>query len=94
MLFLSWFEFRGSAIAPSLIGVGAASVDFQVGTGRMPVADLSVQIMRKRPVYDEKETAALAAYVASLAPGPEIPTEASSITNAMEVLPKVANFSH
>jgi ubiquinol-cytochrome c reductase cytochrome c subunit len=67
---------EGSAIAPSLLGVGAASVDFQVGTGRMPVADLSVQIMRKPPVYDAREVAALAEYVASQAPGPAIPTDA------------------
>lgn len=66
---------EGSGIAPSLIGVGAASVDFQVGTGRMPMADMSQQAMRKKPVYDEEETAALAAYVASLAPGPGVPTE-------------------
>ena len=67
---------EGGAIAPSLVGVGAASVDFQVGTGRMPMADLSQQAMRKDPLYTPEETAALAAYVASLAPGPEIPTEA------------------
>ncbi|MSO43436.1 MAG: c-type cytochrome [Candidatus Planktophila sp.] len=66
---------EGGAIAPSLIGVGAASVDFQVGTGRMPVADMSTQISRKEPVYNEEEVAALAAYVASLAPGPAIPNE-------------------
>jgi len=66
---------EGAAIAPSLIGVGAASVDFQVATGRMPVADMSQQIARKTPVYNEKEVEALAAYVASLAPGPEIPGE-------------------
>jgi ubiquinol-cytochrome c reductase cytochrome c subunit len=66
---------EGAQIAPSLIGVGAASVDFQVATGRMPVADMSVQIARKTPVYDEREVEALAAYVASLAPGPEIPGE-------------------
>jgi ubiquinol-cytochrome c reductase cytochrome c subunit len=41
----------------------------------MPMADMSVQAMRKPPVYDEAQTAALAAYVASLAPGPAIPTE-------------------
>jgi ubiquinol-cytochrome c reductase cytochrome c subunit len=64
---------EGAAIAPSLIGVGAASVDFQVATGRMPMADMSAQSMRKTPVYDEKEVEALAAYVASLAPGPEVP---------------------
>ena len=61
---------EGGAIAPSLIGVGAAAVDFQVGTGRMPMADMSQQAMRKKPVYNAEETAALAAYVASLAPGP------------------------
>jgi ubiquinol-cytochrome c reductase cytochrome c subunit len=66
----------GGVVAPSLIGVGAASVDFQVGTGRMPMADMSQQAMRKEPLYTPEETAALAAYVASLAPGPEIPTEA------------------
>ena len=64
---------EGGGIAPSLIGVGAASVDFQVATGRMPMADMSVQAMRKTPVYNEEETAALAAYVATLAPGPAIP---------------------
>jgi ubiquinol-cytochrome c reductase cytochrome c subunit len=68
---------EGAQIAPSLIGVGAASVDFQVGTGRMPMADMSTQAMRKEPLYDAAETAALAAYVASLAPGPEIPAESS-----------------
>jgi ubiquinol-cytochrome c reductase cytochrome c subunit len=67
---------EGGTIAPSLVGVGAASVDFQVGTGRMPMADMSQQAMRKAPLYTPEETAALAAYVASLAPGPEIPTEA------------------
>jgi ubiquinol-cytochrome c reductase cytochrome c subunit len=64
---------EGGAIAPSLIGVGAASVDFQVATGRMPMADMSTQAMRKEPVYTPDQVAALAAYVASLAPGPEIP---------------------
>ena len=66
---------EGSDIAPSLIGVGAASVDFQVGTGRMPMADMSVQAMRKTPKYNAEQTAALAAYVASLATGPAIPAD-------------------
>ena len=64
---------EGAQIAPSLIGVGAASVDFQVGTGRMPMADMSTQAMRKDPIYNAEETAALAACVASLAPCPAIP---------------------
>jgi ubiquinol-cytochrome c reductase cytochrome c subunit len=66
---------EGGAIAPSLIGVGAASVDFQVGTGRMPMADMSTQAVRKKPVYDAAQVNALATYVASLAPGPAVPTD-------------------
>ena len=66
---------QGSVVAPSLIGVGAASVDFQVGTGRMPMADMSVQASRKPPVYNAEQVAALASYVSSLAPGPAIPTD-------------------
>ncbi|MDA3018331.1 MAG: cytochrome c, partial [Actinomycetota bacterium] len=50
---------EGSSISPSLIGVGAASVDFQVATGRMPMADMSQQAMRKAPVYNDEEVAAL-----------------------------------
>jgi ubiquinol-cytochrome c reductase cytochrome c subunit len=65
----------GYQIGPSLIGVGAAAVDFQVGTGRMPMANPGQQAPRKKPVYNEDEIAALAAYVASLAPGPAIPSE-------------------
>ena len=65
---------NGNAIGPSLIGVGAAAVDFQVGTGRMPAQQPGSQIPRKEPVYGDDEVAALAAYVASLGPGPAIPT--------------------
>jgi ubiquinol-cytochrome c reductase cytochrome c subunit len=53
----------------------SAAVDFQVGTGRMPMADLGVQAVRKRPAYNPDQVAALAAYVSSLAPGPAIPSE-------------------
>ncbi len=34
---------QGTKSGPSLVGVGAASVDFQVGTGRMPLAGPNVQ---------------------------------------------------
>jgi ubiquinol-cytochrome c reductase cytochrome c subunit len=66
---------QGSDVAPSLIGVGAASVDFQVGTGRMPMARPDVQAPDKPRMFGDEEVAALAAYVASLAPGPAIPAE-------------------
>ena len=64
---------KGGNYGPSLVGVGAAAVDFQVGTGRMPLANSSQQAPRKPPAYTAEETAALSAYVASLAPGPAIP---------------------
>ena len=67
---------EGKIIGPPLVGVGAAAVDFQVGTGRMPMAQPGAQAPRKPPVYTEDEIAALAAYVASLGPGPAIPDEA------------------
>ncbi len=65
----------GTENGPSLAGVGAAAVDFQVGTGRMPLAGPAVQAERKDPQFSEEQIAALAAYVASLAPGPAVPTE-------------------
>jgi ubiquinol-cytochrome c reductase cytochrome c subunit len=64
----------GNILGPSLIGVGAASVDFQVGTGRMPLQQAGAQAAPKAPVYNEQEIRALAAFVASLGPGPEIPS--------------------
>lgn len=64
---------QGTDIGPSLIGVGAAAVDFQVSTGRMPMAANAPQAPAKPPVLDAEQTAQLAAYVASLAPGPAIP---------------------
>ena len=74
---------QGASDGPSLIGVGAASVDFQVGTGRMPLAAPGVQAMPKMPSYNEEETAALAAYIATLGAGPGIPTaEMLDTTNA------------
>ena len=64
---------QGTGNGPSLIGVGAAAVDFQVGTGRMPLAISGPQAQKKPVQFTEEQIAALAAYVASLAPGPAIP---------------------
>jgi ubiquinol-cytochrome c reductase cytochrome c subunit len=66
---------RGTQYGPPLAGVGAAAVDFQVGTGRMPMARPGVQAQRKKVVYSPEEITALAAYVASLGPGPSIPAK-------------------
>ena len=71
----------GSQYGPSLVGVGAAAVDFQVGTGRMPMAQPGAQAPRKdRRSTTTRRSRQLAAYVASLGPGPAIPAEESSTT--------------
>jgi ubiquinol-cytochrome c reductase cytochrome c subunit len=64
---------KGAVVGPSLVGVGAAAVDFQVGTGRMPLAAPGPQAPRVKPRFDQQEVSQLAAYVASLAPGPAVP---------------------
>ncbi len=65
----------GNQLGPSLVGVGAAAVSFQVGTGRMPMVQPGAQNPTKPVTYDDEEIAALSAYVASLGPGPAIPDE-------------------
>lgn len=66
----------GTNAGPSLVGVGAASVDFQVGTGRMPLAAPGVQAPRaQKSAFDQEQINQMAAYVASLGPGPAIPAE-------------------
>jgi ubiquinol-cytochrome c reductase cytochrome c subunit len=66
---------EGTSDGPTLIGVGAAAVDFQVGTGRMPLAAPGAQADRGPVQFTQEEIAALAAYVASLGPGPAVPAE-------------------
>ncbi|MFJ7042418.1 cystathionine beta-lyase [Streptomyces sp. JV178] len=66
---------EGTSDGPSLVGVGAAAVDFQVGTGRMPAQQPGAQIPKKKNIYSQAEIDQLAAFIASLGAGPEIPTE-------------------
>ncbi|GLY20698.1 cytochrome c [Micromonospora sp. NBRC 101691] len=58
---------------PSLIGVGAASVEFQVSSGRMPMARQEAQAERKTPVFTDEQTRQLAQYIQELGGGPEVP---------------------
>ncbi|WP_016696676.1 c-type cytochrome [Actinoalloteichus spitiensis] len=58
---------------PSLIGVGEASVHFQVSTGRMPMARQEAQAQRKPPRYSPQEVEALGAYIQANGGGPETP---------------------
>ncbi|GGW42200.1 cystathionine beta-lyase [Streptomyces griseoloalbus] len=67
---------QGTSDGPSLVGVGAAAVDFQVSTGRMPAAtSQGAQVPRKKNIYSQAEIDQLAAYIASLGAGPAVPTE-------------------
>jgi ubiquinol-cytochrome c reductase cytochrome c subunit len=67
---------QGTSDGPTLVGVGAAAVDFQVGTGRMPAAtSQAAQLPDKKVLYTQAEIDQLAAYIASLGAGPAVPTE-------------------
>ncbi len=78
-------EAQGTAVAPSLIGVGSAAVDFQVSTGRMPAKELTSENGRKPPELNAKQTRDVAEYIGSLAGGPAIPTPAEVSTSGANV---------
>ena len=71
---------QGTSQAPSLVGVGAAAVDFQVSTGRMPAKELGPEVPRKPVTFTTQQIHALAAYVALLGGGPTIPSAAEVST--------------
>lgn len=63
----------GTEYGPALDQAGEAAADFQLRTGRMPLADPQDQTKRKPPAFDPDEIAALVDYVGSLGEGPAIP---------------------
>jgi ubiquinol-cytochrome c reductase cytochrome c subunit len=66
---------EGTANGPSLQNVGPAAVDFMLSTGRMPLANPGDQPVRDEPKFTPAQTAAIVAYVETIAPGGEpIPT--------------------
>lgn len=71
---------QGTSQAPSLVGVGAAAVDFQVSTGRMPAKEIGAEVPRKPVTFTTQQIHALAAYVAALGGGPAIPSAAEVST--------------
>ncbi|OLE25543.1 MAG: cytochrome C [Actinobacteria bacterium 13_1_20CM_3_71_11] len=58
---------------PSLIGVGSAAVEFQVSTGRMPMARQEAQAERKKPMFTDDQARDIGAYIEALGGGPEVP---------------------
>ena len=67
---------QGTERGPSLIGVGAASADFYLSTGRMPLTEEESNPERTKPAFGQADIDALVAYVASLDGGPRIPAVA------------------
>ena len=63
-----------NAVAPTLRGVGALAADFYLRTGYMPLQKLGLQPRRSRVLFTQEQLGALTAYVASLGPGPPVPT--------------------
>ena len=69
---------QGTAQGPSLVGAGAAAVNFQMSTGRMPAKEPGAEMDRRPVVFSPKDIDAIASYVASLGGGPPVPTEAQA----------------
>jgi ubiquinol-cytochrome c reductase cytochrome c subunit len=63
-----------AGLGPSLFGVGARAADFYLRTGYMPLRRTGLQPRRARLLLGPREIDALVAYVASLGPGPGVPT--------------------
>lgn len=64
---------QGGAVGPSLVGVGAAAVDFYLRTGRMPLGAPGQQPVRQAPKFDDAQITALVDYVSGFGQGPAIP---------------------
>ena len=78
---------QGTSLAPSLIGAGAAAVDFQMSTGRMPAKDLTAENDRKpQEEFTQQQIYDIAAWVASLGGGPAIPTKDQVAANGNTAL--------
>jgi quinol---cytochrome-c reductase cytochrome c subunit len=64
----------GTQDGPSLLGVGAALVDYELTTGRMPLPDPDAEVVRRPPTYDPETIDALVGHLARLGPGgPAVP---------------------
>lgn len=74
---------------PSLIGVGEASVYFQVHTGRMPLVRQEADAADKPAVFSDEEIDQLMAYVQANGGGPTLPRA----TSATATSPRAASCS-
>jgi ubiquinol-cytochrome c reductase cytochrome c subunit len=73
----------GTDRAPNLQGLGPATVDFWVSTGRMPLAVATQQPVQKPARFNRKQTLQIVAFVNSLAPAaPDYPSGIPSVNLA------------
>lgn len=77
---------QGTNRAPGLVGAGAAAVDFQMSTGRMPAKVIGAEPPPGKPRYSPQKIYDIAAYIQSLGGGPTIPS-------AQQVSTKNATYS-
>jgi ubiquinol-cytochrome c reductase cytochrome c subunit len=66
-------EGAGTEFGPPIADAGEAAADFQLRTGRMPLADPDDQTTRKPPAFEPEQIDAIVEYVGSLGGGPPIP---------------------
>jgi ubiquinol-cytochrome c reductase cytochrome c subunit len=72
---------QGTPQAPSLIGAGAAAVDFQMSTGRMPAKESGAENDRKPTDFTQQQIYDIAGYIQSLGGGPTIPASSQTSTS-------------
>ena len=72
---------QGTSQAPSLIGAGAAAVDFQMSTGRMPAKEVGAENGRGPVLFTQQQIYEIADYIASLGGGPAVP-DAQQVSTA------------
>ena len=73
---------EGTQYGPALQGVGAASADFMLTTGRMPIPRPIDNPPQRPPRYSPQEIAELVRVVAAFGDGPPIPTVDPGIGDA------------
>jgi ubiquinol-cytochrome c reductase cytochrome c subunit len=75
-----------SGAYPNLVGLGPATIDFWVESGRMPAADpRAVQANRRPPRLNQTQALAIAAWVNSLSPSyPDIPSPNLAAANVSD----------
>jgi ubiquinol-cytochrome c reductase cytochrome c subunit len=75
---------QGTSQAPSLVGAGAAAVDFQMSTGRMPAKEQGAENQRKPSDFTAQQIYDIATYIQSLGGGPTIPSAGQVATSGAD----------